>query len=110
MKSRIVTIKDENVVKEYKYEILDSLYREEACYGLAIKRTDYIDEIIVKEVKESVKYVTPDLENAKRFMNLLADNNVSPFHLVDILSEYEDDFIEDFKMLEKNMDIEVTKN
>lgn len=105
MNTKIVTVKDEEILREYKYEITESLYRGCKCYGISIKRTDYLNEIIVKEVKESVELVTPDLERATQFVDMLSEKNVSPFHLIDIISEYEDKFIDDFNKLDKVINV-----
>lgn len=105
MNSKVVSVKDEEVLKEYKYEVTESQYIGIKCYGISIKRTDYLNEIIVKEVKESIELLTPNAESADEFFYLISDKNVSPFHLIDIASEYEDKFLEDFRALEITLNV-----
>ena len=46
--------------------------------------------------RDSVEYISPALYKVNSLLSLLYNNNVSPVHLVDVIGEYVDEYVEDF--------------
>lgn len=95
---------EENVEYNYYYRLLkdqvtlnyggESL--EVQSYGIEIERQDKIDGNIVNIERDYVKCISPQRHKVHKLLKLLYNNSVSPFHLIDILGDYIDDYIIDF--------------
>jgi hypothetical protein len=93
-----------NIDCHYFYRVIkDKICLDEECitsvqsYGIEIERQDYKEDILVSLERESISNISPHSYKVKRLAKILYDGNVSPIHLVDIVSEKIDEYIQDFE-------------
>lgn len=65
-------------------------------YGIEIERQDVVDGVTVILERDCVKSISPQRHKVHELLKMLYDNNVSPVHLIDVLGEYIDSYVEDF--------------
>lgn len=88
----------------YSYRLLKNnlqLLREDEIlevqsYGIEIERQDVVDDTVVGIERESIDNISPHRHKVHSILKMLYDNSVSPVHLVDIVGDYADEYIEDF--------------
>ncbi|WP_368253287.1 DUF6514 family protein [Clostridium paraputrificum] len=56
---------------------------------------------MINRVEDGVKYISTQRHKVKGLLNLLYKNEVSPIHLIDIIGEYVDKWVEDFEESKK---------
>lgn len=92
----LVKIKNENGFKyEYSYKLVKNNFKNKDIFGIEVERLDLKDNKLVNIERDFIKYISRDELKVKELLMLLADNIVSPIHLVDILGEYVDIYIEE---------------
>lgn len=67
------------------------------CYGIEIERQDVVNESVVNIQRNCVKIISPYRHKVHNCLKKLFENNVSPIHLVDVIGEYVDQCVDDFK-------------
>lgn len=65
-------------------------------YGIEVERQDVVDGVIVRLERDCVKSISPQRHKVHGLLKILYDNNVSPVHLIDVLGEYIDRYVDDF--------------
>ncbi|BDR65435.1 hypothetical protein K144313037_22820 [Clostridium tetani] len=65
-------------------------------YGIEIERQDIVKGDIINIERDFVKDISCQRYKVHKLLRLLYDNSVSPIHLIDIIGEYIDKYIEDF--------------
>lgn len=92
----LVKIKNESGFKyEYSYKLVKNNFKNKEIFGIEVERLDLKDNKLVNLERDFIKYISRDELKVKELLMLLADNIVSPIHLVDILGEYVDIYIEE---------------
>ncbi len=81
---------------KYFYRLTEDEYERCKVYGVEVERQDYIDSEIVNIERDNIKLISHDEEKVNKLLNLLYKNEVSPIHLYDIFSSYEDEYIKEF--------------
>lgn len=104
------TEKCENVMYNYSYRIIKNqlVFQEEdnleiQAYGVEVERQDIVDGKVVKIEREVVENVSPHRHKVHNLLKMLCDNLVSPVHLIDILGEYIDNYVNDFDEVLKDI-------
>lgn len=72
----------------------DSL--EVQAYGIEIERQDEQNCVITNIERDSILTISPYRHKVHELVKLLYDNEVSPIHLVDVVGEYVDTWVDDF--------------
>ena len=81
----------------YSYRLIKRLFHCEDVYGIEVERQDIKFGKLVKIERDSIEVVSKSKEKANKFLELLFNNEVSPIHLVDIISPYvEDGYVDEF--------------
>lgn len=65
-------------------------------YGIEVERQDLKEGSVVNTVKDSIGYISPQRHKVQELLRMIYKNGVSPIHLVEVLGEYVDTYIEDF--------------
>ena len=90
-----VDIKEKHM--KYFYRLIEGEYNEHQSYGIEVERQDFINNEIINIEREIIKIISYDEIKASKLLQMLCDNQVSPIHLYDIFSSYEDEYIKEFK-------------
>ena len=70
---------------------------EVQSYGIEVERQDMLNEEVVGINREHINNVSPHRHKVHNLLKLLYDNLVSPIHLVDIIGEYVDCYVNDYE-------------
>ena len=82
---------------KYFYRLIQGEYNEHQAYGIEIERQDFINDEMTNIERESIRVISYDEVKVNKLLQVLCDNQVSPIHLYDIFSSYEDEYIKEFK-------------
>lgn len=89
--NREVITKDSNgIERKYTYKITEEVLEGITEYGIEVIREDTKFGLITNNVRSEVKCISHKRENVSKMLHVLAKNEVSPIHLVDIVGEYID--------------------
>lgn len=91
-----ISVKREEVESKYIYRLTKSDYKGSQAYGIEVERQDLKDGQAVNIERDSIKLISNDRYKVNGLLRLLYKNQVSPIHLVEILGEYVDVYINDF--------------
>lgn len=80
----------------YSYRLTEKRFYKGQAYGIEVERQDIVDGNLVAVERDSIDLISPNKEKVEVLLNLLAKNNVSPIHLVDIIGEYVDQYVGEF--------------
>ena len=81
----------------YSYRLTKRLFHSEDVYGIEVERQDIKFGKLVKIERDSIEVVSKNRAKANELLELLFNNEVSPIHLVDIISPYvEDGYVDEF--------------
>jgi len=69
---------------------------EVQTYGIEVERQDIVNGVLVGVERDSINNISPHRHKVHNLLKLLCDNSVSPLHLVDIIGEYVDEYVNDF--------------
>ena len=92
------TVDNEEKHMKYFYRLTEGEYHKYQAYGIEIERQDYVNEELVNIERDSIKFISYSEEKVSGIIQKLYKGEVSPIHLWDIFSEYEDECIKEFKM------------
>ena len=82
---------------EYSYRLTKKTFKNEEVYGIEIERKDNNLGKTINIERDCIEIVSKEKEKASKLLNVLFNNNVSPIHLVDIISPYvEENYEEEF--------------
>ena len=87
--------------RKYTYSLTKESLNNVQAYGIKVERVDIKDGAIINRVEDGVKYISTQRHKVKGLLNLLYKNEVSPIHLIDIIGEYVDKWVEDFEESKK---------
>lgn len=97
----IITRSIDDIEMKYTYSLTKESLNNVQAYGIKVERVDIKDGAIINRVEDGVKYVSTQRHKVKGLLNLLYKNEVSPIHLIDIIGEYVDKWVEDFEESKK---------
>ena len=85
----------------YSYRIIENPFITDggitiSAYGIEVEKIGMNGQEINNIERDSVEYISPALYKVNSLLSLLYNNNVSPVHLVDVIGEYVDEYVEDF--------------
>ena len=86
----IITRSIDDIEMKYTYSLTKESLNNVQAYGIKVDR-----------VEDGVKYISTQRHKVKGLLNLLYKNEVSPIHLIDIIGEYVDKWVEDFEESKK---------
>ena len=90
------------IERKYQYKLIKTLIGKDEVFGIEIERTDYKGDLEIDSYKDSVELISPVESKVKCLLKMLYENQVSPIHLVDIIGEYVDEYVNDFKNIDLN--------
>lgn len=90
------------IERKYHYKLIKTLIGKDEVYGIEIERTDYKGDLEIDSYKDSVELISPVESKVKGLLKMLYENQVSPVHLIDIIGEYVDEYVNDFKNIDLN--------
>lgn len=90
------TITKEDVECRYSYRLTEVDFYGTRAYGIEIERKDYKDSALVNIERDSVEKISCYLDKVEKLTNMLYVYEVSPIHLIDIIGEYVDEYVQDF--------------
>lgn len=93
----LMTRSIEGVDMKYTYSINKEMFNNVQAYGIKIERVDIKDGVIINRVEDEVEHISNKYYKVKGLLNMLYKNKVSPIHLVDIIGEYVDTWVNDFE-------------
>lgn len=99
----ITSISNEGVEMKYIYSMTEGTYNGDEAYGIEVERQDVKDGQTVSIKKDNIKLISNNRNKVYDLLKLLYKNQVSPIHLVEILGEYVDEYIYDFKEKENTI-------
>lgn len=92
----LIKVKNENGLKyEYSYKLVKNNLKNKDIFGIEVERLDFEEDKLVNLERDFIKYISIDELKVKELLLLLAENIVSPIHLVNILGEYVDIYTEE---------------
>lgn len=97
VKNLVSVLETETTKYEYSYRITEVNLNKFILFGIEIERVDYINGKMVNIEREAIDKISEDLNKVEELHKLVSDNLVSPIHLIDILGEYADKYIEEIK-------------
>lgn len=90
------------IERKYQYKLIKTLIGKDEVFGIEIERTDYKGELEIDSYSDSVELISPVESKVKGLLRMLYENQVSPIHLIDIIGEYVDEYVSDFKNIDLN--------
>lgn len=88
----------ENKEKEvnYFYRLTESETTRGVAFGIEVEKQDIKNGAVTNIERDAVDIISNKEEKVKQILELLYRNNVSPIHLVDVIGEYVDEYVQDF--------------
>ncbi|MEG1286808.1 MAG: DUF6514 family protein [Clostridium sp.] len=93
----ITSISNEGTEMKYIYSIIEGNYNGGEAYGIEVERQDIKNGQPINVKKDNIKLISNNRDKVYELLKLLYKNQVSPIHLIEILGEYVDEYIYDFK-------------
>lgn len=90
------TITREDIQCKYSYRLTEVDFYGTRAYGIEVEREDYINNVLVNIERDFVEKISCYIEKVKNLTNMLYVYEVSPIHLIDIIGEYVDEYVQDF--------------
>ena len=90
-------LKVDKIKYEYSYKIIETNINQYTFFGIEVERVDYVDGKMINIERERIDKISVELDKVEILHKLVLDNLVSPIHLVDILGEYADKYIEEME-------------
>jgi hypothetical protein len=88
--------RDDDVEFRYAYRLIKKDYRGLIAYGIEIERKDYVGLKNINVEREKIEMISPHRHKVKQLLRKLYNNQVSPFHLMDIIGNYADEYAYEF--------------
>ncbi|MDP4088999.1 MAG: DUF6514 family protein [Bacillota bacterium] len=67
-------------------------------YGIEIERQDFVSGTMENIERDCVENISPQRHKVHNLLRMLHENGVSPLHLIDVLGEYIDTYINDYDL------------
>lgn len=94
---KVVYVFRYNLLEDIKKIIVDELSINVPCYGIEIISEKIENGRLTDIYSDSLMAVSSIKEKVVNLIEFLKDNEVSPYHLVDIVGEYADEWVDDFE-------------
>lgn len=91
------TIDIEEKHMKYFYRLTEGQCYEGQAYGIEVERQDTIAGKLTNIERDAVGIISKSEEKVKGILEILFNNKVSPIHLIDVISSYVDECVEEFK-------------
>ena len=88
--------KGEDVEYRYIYRLTKKDFRGITAYGIEIERKDYVGLANVNLERERIEVISPHRHKVKQLLIKLYTNQVSPYHLIDLIGSYADEYAYEF--------------
>lgn len=96
---------EEGVIYLYKYNLIESTKKisindssiNVPCYGIEIISEKIENDKTVENFRDSLPAVSSVKEKVLNLIEFLRKNEVSPYHIIDIVGEYSDNWVGDFE-------------
>ena len=88
--------KGEDVEYRYIYRLIKKDFRGITAYGIEIERKDYVGLANVNLERERIDVISPHRHKVKQLLMKLYTNQVSPYHLIDLVGGYADEYADEF--------------
>ncbi|WP_160691603.1 DUF6514 family protein [Clostridium sp. C2-6-12] len=88
--------KGEDVEYRYIYRLIKKDFKGITAYGIEIERKDYVGLYNINLERESVDVISPHIHKVKQLLMKLYSNQVSPYHLIDLIGNYADEYAYEF--------------
>jgi len=88
--------KGEDVEYRYVYRLIKKDFRGITAYGIEIERKDYIGLASVNLEREKIEIISAHRHKVKQLLIKLYTNQVSPYHLIDLVGSYVDEYAYEF--------------
>lgn len=97
--------KGEDIEYRYIYRLIKKDFKGITAYGIEIERHDYVGLSNVNLERERVDVISPHIHKVKQLLMKLYSNQVSPYHLIDLVGSYADEYAYEFDSIieEKNV-------
>lgn len=95
--------KGEDIEYRYIYRLIKKDFKGITAYGIEIERKDYVGLFNVNLERERIEIISPHIYKVKKLLMKLYSNQVSPYHLIDLVGKYADEYVYEFdnRMQEK---------
>lgn len=88
----------------YRYYLIEGIKRlslshtsmDLVCYGIKVVKEKRVDEGLIYVEEDLIDDISPNMDKVTDLISFLCKNNVSPVHLLDIISEIVDEWSRDF--------------
>ena len=91
------SIFENNKEIKYSYRLVRENFLDGQAYGIEVERQDFFNNKLVYIERNEIRKISNNKSKVEWLLSLLNDNKVSPIHLVDILGNYVDEYVTDFK-------------
>lgn len=88
--------KSEEVEYRYIYRLIKKNFRGINAYGIEIERKDYVGLANVNLERERIEVISAQRHKVKQLLIKLYTNQVSPYHLIDVVGSYADEHAYEF--------------
>lgn len=88
--------KGEDVEYRYIYRLIKKDFKGITAYGIEIERKDYVGLCNVNLERERVDVISSHIHKVKQLLMKLYSNQVSPYHLIDLVGNYADEYAYEF--------------
>lgn len=86
-----------NLLEDTKKIVINEAYINVPCYGIEITSERIEGGRVTDIFSDSLTVVSSVKDKVINLIEFLKDNEVSPYHLVDIAGEYADEWVDDFE-------------
>lgn len=77
--------------RSYTYSVTEQNEGNINEYGIVITKEESFNGQVVDTIKSEVKSISSNQERITKILNLLSKNEVSPIHLIDVVTDYIED-------------------
>lgn len=88
--------KGEDVEYRYVYRLIKKDFNGITAYGIEIERKDYVGLANVNLEREKIEVISTHRHKVKQLLIKLFTNQVSPYHLIDLIGGYVDEYAYEF--------------
>lgn len=85
---------------QYIYNVTEGNFLVEGekikAYGIKAESILLCENKTIPIYSDEIRCITPCIDRVERFAEFLCKNKVSPFHILDVFQDYEEDVLVDF--------------
>lgn len=94
VKELVKKINGEELEFVYSYRLTADRFNGKEIFGLEVERFDYLDGELVNIERDGINKISYDVLKVDNLFDIIAENIVSPIHLVDVIGDKVDACIE----------------